>query len=505
MISNSVDQRVRAVVRELQLHRTGVVVSMVFISLIMLTVGLVMPKNYKSSALLYAHLTSSVNILLGPESIPETDHAGVAKEIISTRRFMDLVVQKAGVLDENLSKVVYERELAKIRGKLMVRSKGKNYIEIVYTDKTPESSFQIVDAAVSVFIDESAVAKQNESRRAFDFIQGQVTEYKEQLDGADNRLKDFRSSSRDGTEATATARISDLRTKIEQLKLDIEEAQIKSRTVGRQLRAEGKWQKKRKESEELRARQSAAQAKLDELLLAFTDTHPDVLAVRDTIADLEKGILAKDVQGLSGLSEAPSNKRAVNPLYEELRKEQSKVRVKIETSEKRLRANEALLEQEYERMDRIVGRGAEYSELTRGYDTMSNIYEQLLNTLEEARMVMVLGEQNGGHAYKIEEPPIFPLLPSGLRFMHFLVLGPFLALLVPIALIYLYVELDPRVRMANIIQEQLRVPVLAVVPHITTPIRQTFMRSDLLPHYIALLFVVVVYVAASVYQLTIAS
>lgn len=506
MISSSVDQRVRAVMRELQLHKTGVVISMVLISLVMLFIGLLIPKTYESNALLYANLNNLVGKMLGPEAVAETDQAGVAKEIIGTRRFMDSVVQKSGVLDEGLSKVVYERELAKIRAKLMVRSKGKNYIEIVYSADTPENSFQIVDAAVEVFITESSIAKQKDSRQAFDFIQSQVTEYKQQLDVADNKLKDFLSANRDGTEATATARISDLRTKIEQLKLDIEEAQIKSRTISRQLRAEGKWQKKRKESEELRKRLSSAQQRLDDLLLNFTETHPDVVAVQETISDLEQGILAKDVQGLSGLSnDAPSNKRVVNPLYEELRKEQSKVRVKVETSEKRLRASESLLEQEYERMDRIVGRGAEYSELTRDYETMNEIYERLLNTLEESRIAMVLEQKNGGGSYKVQEPPIFPLLPSGLRFMHFLMLGPLLALIIPIALIYLYVELDPRVRMANLIQEQLRVPVLAVVPHVTSPIRQSLMRSDLLPHFLALLLVVAAYVAAGVYQLTMAS
>lgn len=502
MISSSVDQRIRAVIREIQLHKTGFVASIVLISLIMLAIGLTIPKNYESSALLYADLTSTVSELMQDVKAGQIDHAEIAKEIIGTRRFMDQVVKNAGMIDQGLSKISYERELSEIRSNINVRSKGRNYMEISYQDETPEESFAIVNAAVEVFIKESATSKRSESRKAFEFIQNQVNAYKKQLDDADNRLKDFLASSRDGTQETTTARITDLRSKIEQLQLDIDEAKIKHSTLTRELNAEGKYVKRANQSDEMRKRLAAAQQRLDSLLLSFTETHPDVLALRDQIADMERAIDRGDTSSvaLSTTSRA-SDKGALNPLYEDLRKQRAEVSVKIQTSEKRLRASENLLEQEYQRQERIVGRGAERSELTRDYDTMNTIYETLLNRLENARMTMTLDVEGQGGAYRIQEPPTFPLLPIGLRFLHFLVLGPLLALLIPAVLIYAYVELDPRIRMASVIQEQLRVPVLAVVPHVTTNVRQSIFRSDLFPHFLALAIVLAIYVAVALYKL----
>ncbi len=507
-MSSPVEQRIKAVLREIQIHKNGFVASIVVIALIMLAIGSVIPKNYDTEALLYADVaTISDQIvsqqLTGRLSLDTIDQAEIAKEIPQTRRFMDHVVQQSGVLDpKKLSKREYERELAKIRENLNVRSKGQKYIEITYTDKSPEMSFEILNAAVDAFIKESSAAKRKESREAFEFVQEQVRSYKNQLDEADNRLSDFRSSNRDGTKELVTARIVDLQGKIEQLQLDIDEANIKARTIGRQLNAEGKYVKKREESEELRKRLASARQRLDNLLLNFTETHPDVVTLQEQIAEMEAGVLAKDVQGISGLTQSDGKRGVLNPLYEELRKQLAAERVKVETSKKRLRASEEMLEQEYARMDRIVGRETELSELTRDYDTMSTIYNNLLTQLESTRMTMTLDAQGRGSSYKIQEPPVFPVLPSGLRFLHFAILGPLIALLAPIGMIYAFVELDPRIRMASVIQEQLRIPVLAVVPHVTTNIRQSFLRSDLLPHFLALALVVVAYIVVGAYKLT---
>lgn len=505
MISSSVDERIRAILREIQLHKSGFVAAIVIISLVMLGIGMIVPKKYDSSALLYADLSSVSTTILGPNaSLNEIDHAEVAKEIIGTRRFMDKVVKNAEVVDPSFSEIEYERELAKIRAQLSVRSKGRNYIELSYSDVTPENSFSIVNAAVEAFIEESANSKSSESRTAFEFIQGQVNSYKEQLETADNRLKDFMAANRDGTKEMASTRTADLQGKIEQLKLDIDEAQIKLQSVERQIKAEGKYVRSQKASEELRKRISAARERLDNLLLSFTETHPDVLALQAQIDDMERGVTEKDVQGMSTLG-SQSSKGTINPLYDELRKQRAAAKVKLQTSQKRLKVSERLLEKEFERMERIISREAKLSELTRDYDTISTYYSELLNRLENARLTMSLDIQGQGSSYKVQEPPIFPLLPSGLRFLHFLFLGPLLALIIPSALLYLYVELDPKVRMASVIQSQLRVPVLAVVPHVTTNLRQSFMRSDLIPHVLALLLVVAVYVAAAAYKLTAAS
>ncbi len=503
-MSSSFDQRFKAVIREIQLHKTGVVISGVLISLLFLGVGLLMPKNYESTSLLYGDQTNVLEPILGSTTpVNDIKHAEIAKEIINTRRFIDLVVKKSEVIDSSLSKVAYERELSKVRSRIEVRSKGPSYIQIAYVDTDPERSFSFVNALVEEFITETAAAKKQESRMAYEFIEGQVKAYKAQLESADQRLKTFQSDNRDGTRETVTGRIAQLQAEVERLKLDIDEAQIKSRTINGQVAAESKFVKQRNQSQSLRKRIAVAQQRLDTLLLSFTDTHPDVVSLRAQISDMENGVVQQDIQNLSGLGSSSDQKGVLNPLYEELRKAQSETRVKVQTGEKRLKATELLLEKEYERLQRIVAREAELSELTRDYDSTQGFYEEMLGSLEKARMTMTLDAEDQGISYKIQEPPVFPLLPKGLRLSHMMILGPLLAVLIPIGLLFLYIELDSRVRMASVIHEQMRVPVLGVVPHVTTKLRQSIFRADLIPHIFAILCVIALYIGVAVYRLAV--
>ena len=504
MINTPFDQRLKAITRELQLHKTGVVFSGVLISLLFLALGLLMPKNFETTSLLYGDQTNVLEPILGSvTSLNDIKHADVAKEIINTRRFIDAVVRKSKVIDTSLSKIAYERELSRVRSRIEVRSKGKSYIQIAYVDTDPERSFSFVNSLVDEFITESAAAKKQESRKAYEFIGSQVRAYKTQLESADDRLKTFQSNNRDGTRETVTGRIAQLRAALEKLTLDIDEAQIKSRTINGQVAAESKFVRQRNQSQDLRKRIAAAQRKLDSLLLTFTDTHPDVVSLKSQINDMESGVVEQDIQNLSGLASGSGQKGVLNPLYEQLRKTQSDTRVTVQTGEKRLKATEVLLEKEYERLQRIVARDAELSDLTRDYDITQGFYEEMLGRLEKARMTMTLDAENQGISYKIQEPPVFPLLPKGLRLTHMMLLGLLLAVLLPISLLFVYIELDPRVRMASAIQVQMRVPVLGVVPHVTSKLRHSFFRADLIPHILAILFVIALYIAVGLYKLAV--
>jgi hypothetical protein len=53
-------------------------------------------------------------------------------------------------------------------------------------------------------------------------------------------------------------------------------------------------------------------------------------------------------------------------------------------------------------------------------------------------------------------------------------------LLAPLGLIIAYIVLDPRIRLANELREQISVPVLAVIPHQRTVFAKRMAKSDVL-------------------------
>jgi hypothetical protein len=94
----------------------------------------------------------------------------------------------------------------------------------------------------------------------------------------------------------------------------------------------------------------------------------------------------------------------------------------------------------------------------------------MLERKEKARLSMALDVQGQGLNYKIQEPPVYPTVPVGIRFVHFFVAAPILGVLAPIGLIVAFIILDPRIRFVERVEAALpkSVPVLAIIPHITT-------------------------------------
>jgi hypothetical protein len=170
-----------------------------------------------------------------------------------------------------------------------------------------------------------------------------------------------------------------------------------------------------------------------------------------------------------------------NPYYQELKSRLAESQVEQRSLLKRKSVLEALLTDEYSRSERVAEKGAELTELTRDYDVTKGVYERMLERKEAARLSMTLDIEGQGLSFKIQETAVFPRKPSGLQFWHLAIVGPFLALLVPLGLLIAYVVLDPRVRFTNVLNDFLPmdVPMLAVVDHYNTPLTMRMKRSDL--------------------------
>jgi hypothetical protein len=92
---------------------------------------------------------------------------------------------------------------------------------------------------------------------------------------------------------------------------------------------------------------------------------------------------------------------------------------------------------------------------------------------------MSLDKEKQGLTIKIQEPATLPLTPSGLRFLHFVVGGLLLGVLMPVGLLYAKIQLDPRLRLGALISDKHKVPLLAAVPHLWVPAETQAVRREL--------------------------
>lgn len=491
----------RAVAREFIRLKSWAVALFLLLSFGILAVGLFWPKSYQTSAMLYADVTNIIQPLLqGRAEITVIDRSQQAREAIYTRRMIEAIARKAGLLHGDEPVERQEAIMASLRNRISIRDEGKNYFRISYSSADQERSFRVLNTVVDVFIEDAADRRRQESRSAFEFIDEQVRGYKSQLEQAEDRLKNFKARNLFLTEGSVNTRIHQLRTQIEELKLSIEESEARKASLEQQLRSESQYLASRGTIDSLRERRKSLQSQLDTLRLQYTDTYPDIVSLKDQILELDLSL--ESAQGPHRVM-ASSGAAVENPLWEELRKRAAEVEVEQQTLNNRLASLERLLSAEHERAEQVAIKEAELSELTRDYDVTKQIYEEMLERREKARLSMTLDIEGQGVSYKIQEPAIFPLKPSGLRFVHFLMAGPAVALAGVLGLIVIYVVLDPRLRSPALLLNQLSpdIELLGVVPHVHTPLAKRVFRTDVILLGVLLLLAAAVYAGMGVARL----
>ncbi|MBR9805030.1 hypothetical protein GYB62_00750 [bacterium] len=283
---------------ELSRHRILATFVGCLVLLGVLAAGYFMPSSYYTDTVLYVDQSNILEPLLeGQAEVQQVNQVEEVKEKIYTRRILESVAIQAGLLKEDASPAEVAKVLKELRGGaagyeigLQVQNRGNNYIGISYSHTDADVSYKVIDAVVAEFINDIAETKRSESRRAFDFIDGQVKAYKKQLQSADDRLKEFRTVNKDGTTESVNRRIEQLRRETEELRLEINEQRARRSSLTAQLENESEFLNVRSKTNVYRERIREAQAEIDNLLLTYTETYPDVVALRLQIEDHKNAI-----------------------------------------------------------------------------------------------------------------------------------------------------------------------------------------------------------------------
>lgn len=471
----------------------------IFISFLVLLLGIALPKKYTTTALLYVDITTIIDSSKNGELKKKDERVDRSKDTIYTRAIIEAAAKTEGLIKKDMLPEKVEDLLKSIRSSLSVKSDKNNpyAFRVSYDASNPDVSFDMLNNIVNEFISSIEKKKREESSTAYNFTDAQVQSYKKQLEQAEEKLKEFNSQNVDGTEATVSARIAQLNTDIQTLKITIEESQSKVNTLQQQLGNEGQYQHTKSQVDDLKRKRSQLVTVLEQLLLTYQEGYPDIVAIRAQIAELDANISKMQATG----PVYSDTEKVENPLYEEIRKQLAAADLELKTERRRMESLNHLLDEEKQRAERVAANKAEFSELTRDYDVIRKNYEEMLQKKETARLSMTLDQEGQGLSYRIQEPATFPLSPSGLDFIHFAVIGPIIGILLPILLVIMFVMFDPNIRMSKILQEKLppEYELLGVIPHYHSALGARLLKKDMLGILAISIIAFVVYLAIAIY------
>lgn len=418
----------------------------------------------------------------------ETQLSYVRRSLLAGEQLQNLAEQ-TGVLSPSVTDPIEQaRMLAEMADRVAfsVGSAGErgsdpeltgSVYTISYQDSDRERSLRVVKLLMDSLIQQTLGGKREDAESAQLFLEAQIRNYEQRLREAEDRLAEFKKKHvglMPTDQGGSFAQLQGVLDEINRTQTDLSIALARRAELQRQLRdgalnvAAGTGKIVAPGGgvaygSETAARIADAQAKLDELLLLYTEKHPDVISTRQTINELQQ----RQSDEIERLRRGDANALAAsgagsNPVVQSIQLQLNQAEVDIATMRGALAQHEARATELRRRLDIQPKVEAEFAQLNRDYDINRTQHLALLQNYEKAK----LGEQAdtaGSVRFVIMQPPTASLQPVFPRRGLFLA-GVFMfAMAAGGGIAYLLNLLRPVVVSAQGLAELTGLPVLGTV------------------------------------------
>jgi len=443
-------------------------------------VVLLLPGQYQSQALVYV----DTDTLLGPLLKDLTVENDVQHQVPLIMRTLlsrpnlhkvavmtDLALDTQSPVDEvNL----YEH----MEKHAQISVQGANLLAICYTDANPVLARDVVQALLSVLVDNSNLQNRTEMEKALGFIEKQIATYEDKLRGIEQRMAEFKRQHGDVLVSTATnltARKDAMREAVDTLHGQVAELEAGTSLLNQQIRSVPQFLNVDNgpqivvtdgRVESRGARIVELQRTLDQLRLQYTDQHPDVVAAQRQLDALTSRSGGKE----AGDTDAQRyHAQLSNPVYGQMQIRLFDAEQQLALARNHLEAAKAAqLQVEFQAAENpnVV---AQYTDLTREYDVLKKQYDELLVRRGSALMSQAVENTSQQIQFRIVEPPRIPAKPSGPHRLTMLAGVLAASLVAATGLAFLLDRIELPVTSAKDLASHSAIRVLGIVSLVRTP------------------------------------
>ncbi len=403
-------------------------------------VVLKIPDRYEASARLYVDTQSILMPLMSGLAIPPNveQQVSLLSRTLITRPNVEKLIRMADLDAGAQTKAEQQKLVTELMADLKIaKAGGDNLYSLAYRNADREKAQRVIQSLVSIFMETSLGQSRRDSDAAKAFITEQIKQYEQRLEEAEYRLKQFRLrniSIQTAEGGDAASRVSSLAEQLDQARLQLREAENARDAAREQLTAErdqlpnlispGLLQEAQLSvaTPELDARIDATKRSLDALLLRYTEQHPDVVASRRLLNDLEAQ-KAKEIAELrrkAAASPPASSTNASSLAYQELNRMVASAEVQVASLRGRVNELTARYERAVAQLRTAPALEAEFAQLNRDYAIHKKNYEDLVARRESAAISGELELASGVGEFRLIDPPRVnpkPVAPNRLLLM----------------------------------------------------------------------------------------
>jgi polysaccharide chain length determinant protein (PEP-CTERM system associated) len=429
-----------------------------------------MPSDFQATARVYVDAQSILKPLLaGMTSVPNVEQqVSIMSRTLLSRPNLERVMRMADLDIKAETVAEKEKIVDDLSTQIKITETGRDDIyTITYNNEHPKVGKDVVQSLLTIFVEGSVGDKKQDSDKAVRFIGDQIKNYEDKLTSAEDALKQFKQKNaellpRQG--ADYGSKLQDSADTLSQARLELAEA-VQARNALQRQASGGTVPGSDVNSlpiatnPELDARLQAAQKHLDELRMQYTEHHPDVIANRRLIGELEKQKI-EDAKTRKPGSDPGAN---YSPMLQQLAVALSEAQAKVASATARVDEYAA-------RNGRLKAQAiaapdveAQYTQLNRDYQINKDNYEKLVGRRDAAQLSGDLSSATDLMTFRVIDPPTVPRLPVGPKRPRLFTVAFLIALAGGIGLALLIAQIRPSFLSQGDLQTITGFPVLGSV------------------------------------------
>jgi polysaccharide chain length determinant protein (PEP-CTERM system associated) len=385
------------------------------------------PNQYEARAKIFVDAESVLKPLLQGLAV-NTDvmnQVNMMSRVLMSRPNLEKVAQQTDLYLRAPTPEGFQRMIEGLPTRIGLNGGAGNVFAVSFKDSDPQMAYRVVKTLVDTFVESAIGVKREDATGAQKFLREQIQDYEQKLREAEDRLADFKKNNigfMPGETGDYYRRRQAASEELAKLRSQYSLAEQRRDELRRQLQGEeptfglftGGVTKG--PTTPVDARLAEYQRQLDQLLLEFTDKHPRVIALRETMQQLKD---QKDPNAVPPpATEADPTRLAaraldVNPVYQSMKINLSQTELELVDLRNKIAQQQAAVVDLQTHVNTIPEVEAQLARLNRDYEVNRAQYQALLQRLESARLSEQAEDSREQIKFRVIEPPALPLVPLG--------------------------------------------------------------------------------------------
>lgn len=445
-----------------------------------------LPNRYRSETL----------IMVVPQRVPEEyvrstvttrieDRLRSINQQIMSRTRLEPVIKEFNLYPNELRTGLMEDVVEQMRKDIKTETIRSDAFRISYLSDTPRTAMRVTERLASMYIDESLRDREVLADSTNQFLDSQLAAAKDRLLEHEKKLEAYkmRFSGQLPTQVQSNLQVMQnaqlqIQSLLDSLNRDRDRRlvlQSQLADIDTSTETAGVLANEKEALPPAAAELAKARKELDDDRRRMRDTHPDVIKQQRVVADLE----VKAAAEASALALNPVDTRArlrADPVEAARLARVDQTKTELDSLGRQIQAKE----QEEVRLRRVIGdyqgrvesapaRESDLTELMRDYETLQRSYTSLLTKKEEAQVSANLERHQIGEQFKILDPARLPEKPYSPNRPLFYGAGAAIGLGIGLLLAGFLEYRDTTLKTDADVVATLMLPVLAMIPELTTP------------------------------------